>query len=94
MQEVIKILLGKFHIVDNPHKFALYEKQELPSSDGSNKPVVKMTRLSADEKPLLLCLQWTHDTSSEQRFVLQENDTGEIAVSVLITCTYLGQKNK
>ena len=30
VQEVIRILLGKFHIVDNPHKFALYERLETP----------------------------------------------------------------
>ena len=43
---------------------------------------VKMTRLATDEKPLLLCLQWSNNSVAEQRFVLQENDTGEIMVRI------------
>lgn len=33
-QEVIKVLLSKYHIVDNPRKFALYEKTVEPSKTG------------------------------------------------------------
>jgi len=33
-QEVIKVLLSKYHIMDNPRKFALYEKTSLPGHTG------------------------------------------------------------
>ena len=34
-QEVIKVLLSKYHIVDNPRKYALYEKTSRPGKTGS-----------------------------------------------------------
>ena len=39
-----------------------------------------MRRLRDDECPLALCLSWTADGLNFHRFVLQENDTGEIMV--------------
>jgi len=33
-QEVIKVLLSKYHIMDNPRKYALYEKTALPGQTG------------------------------------------------------------
>ncbi|KAK2158040.1 hypothetical protein LSH36_178g03003 [Paralvinella palmiformis] len=73
-QEVIKALLSKFKITDNPRKFALYEK--IAEGDKAT-----MRRLEDDEMPLPLCLCWTKDGVSgldKRKFVLQENDTGEI----------------
>jgi len=34
-QEVIKVLLSKYHIMDNPRKFALYEKTVHPGKTGN-----------------------------------------------------------
>ena len=45
-----------------------------------------MRKLSEDEQPLPLCLSWTDlslDNLDNYKFVLQENDTGEILVSIL-----------
>jgi len=33
-QEVINVLLSKYHIMDNPRKYALYEKTALPGKTG------------------------------------------------------------
>jgi len=33
-QEVIQVLLSKYHIMDNPRKFALYEKSAQPGQTG------------------------------------------------------------
>jgi Ras association domain-containing protein 1 len=71
-QEVIKALLHKFKITDNPRKFAVYEKIMEPG-----KKVIKR-RLADDEKPLPLCLSWTADGLETRRFILQENETGEV----------------
>jgi len=35
-QEVIQVLLSKYHIMDNPRKFALYEKTALPGNTGED----------------------------------------------------------
>ena len=43
-----------------------------------------MRRMVEDEFPLPLCLSWSSEGLDTRRFVLQENDTGEIIVSV--TC--------
>ena len=43
-----------------------------------------MRRTVEDEFPLPLCLSWSSEGLDTRRFVLQENDTGEIIVS--ITC--------
>ncbi len=40
-----------------------------------------MRRLPEDERPLPLCLSWSSEGLDAKRFVLQENDTGEIIVS-------------
>jgi len=43
-----------------------------------------MRRLSDAERPLPLCLRWADagsDRLNRTRFILQENDTGEIMVS-------------
>jgi Ras association domain-containing protein 1 len=74
-QEVIRILLSKFHITDNPRKFALYEKSQHPNKS------VTMRRMYEDETPLQICLGWTDDTINNldnNQFVLQDYDTGEI----------------
>ncbi|XP_076109579.1 uncharacterized protein LOC143078606 isoform X1 [Mytilus galloprovincialis] len=72
-KEVIALLLKKFHILDNPRKFALYE-QEL-SSRGK---IVKLRRVPDVECPLLTSLEWDPDKLSYIRLVLQENETGDI----------------
>lgn len=72
-KEVITLLLKKFHILDNPRKFALYE-QEL-SSRGK---IVKLRRVPDTECPLLTSLEWDPDKLSYIRLVLQENETGEV----------------
>jgi len=36
-QEVIMVLLSKYHIMDNPRKFALYEKIAQPGKTGDEK---------------------------------------------------------
>ncbi|RWS22618.1 Ras association domain-containing protein 1-like protein [Leptotrombidium deliense] len=68
--DVIKAMMKKFKVVDNPQKFALY--QQYPEN---NNQVIK--RIGDFEKPLRITLEW-YD-SDEKRFVLQENDTGDIA---------------
>ena len=40
-----------------------------------------MRRVADDECPLQLCLSWTAEGLNNHKFVLQENDTGEIMVS-------------
>ena len=37
-----------------------------------------------DERPLPLCLSWSSEGLDTRRFVLQENDTGEIIVSIAL----------
>jgi len=52
---------------------------------------VKLRRISDDEMPLQLCLSWTVDdvnSLDHYQFVLQENDTGEILVSMAILLNY------
>ncbi|CAB4055893.1 RASSF1 [Lepeophtheirus salmonis] len=67
-RDVIRFLLAKFRIADNPHKYALYERYSY-SQDYINK----------DELPLLLTLRWATNGLLDQRsLVLQENDPGEI----------------
>merc|ERR1712165_65080 len=70
--EVIVALLQKCKITDNPRKFALYEKIEEEGEKAT------MRRVSDQEFPLQLCLAWTADGLNNHKFVLQENDTGEI----------------
>jgi len=45
-----------------------------------------LRRLADDEKPLQLCLRWADDGAdslSRRQFVLQDNVTSEIAVSLI-----------
>ncbi|RWS16608.1 Ras association domain-containing protein 1-like protein [Dinothrombium tinctorium] len=76
--DVIKAMLKKFKVVDNPQKFALY--QQYPDTSGENPQGSSnlVTKRIADyDKPLRIALEWWD--SDGKRFVLQENDTGDIA---------------
>lgn len=94
--EVIKSMLKKFKIVDNPQKFALYQSYPAPvvnsgaSSGDHVSPVAKpsappeepspeylLKRIGDQDKPLRIALEWLD--SDDKKFVLQENDTGDIA---------------
>ncbi len=70
---VIKAMLKKFKVVDNPQKFALYLRSNDPST---NLTVLK--RIGDHEKPLHIQLECDEDIE-EKQFVLQENDTADIA---------------
>lgn len=72
--EVIKALLKKFKVVDNPRKFALYERFQEPGETAK----FKMRRIADSEKPLVLALRWSREKNCRKMFVLQENDTGDI----------------
>uniref|UniRef100_A0A5S6Q083 Ras-associating domain-containing protein n=1 Tax=Trichuris muris TaxID=70415 RepID=A0A5S6Q083_TRIMR len=71
-QEMIVSLLNKFHIADNPRKFALYERD---LNSGSTLQA-KLRRVPDDMCPLQITLLWGAETT--KRFVLQENETGDI----------------
>ncbi|KAF2363849.1 SARAH domain [Trinorchestia longiramus] len=72
-REVIVALLRKFKVVDNPQKFALYERSfDCHSNNGS------LRRISDSECPLVLAMQWTAEGLTAHRVVLQENDTADI----------------
>ena len=71
--EVIKSMLKKFKVVDNPQKFALY--QCFPDPDNEGKTLLK--RIGDQDKPLRIALDWLD--SDDKKFVLQENDTADIA---------------
>jgi len=82
-QDVVRVLLKKFRVADNPHKYALYErnmddtrKDSLPKSKSLSR--LKLRRLNEDEKPLLLAILWMKDSDKNTKFVMQENDPGEI----------------
>lgn len=72
-KDVISMLLKKFHILDNPRKFALYE-QELNEKG----KIAKLRRIPEVEYPLHVSLHWEPDKVDRTRFVLQENENGEI----------------
>ncbi|KAI1295851.1 Ras association domain-containing protein 5 [Halotydeus destructor] len=72
--EVIKSMLKKFKVVDNPQKFALY--QSFPETDADKVTVNVLKRIGDQDKPLRIALDWLD--SDEKRFVLQENDTADI----------------
>ncbi|XP_037070017.1 ras association domain-containing protein 1-like [Pollicipes pollicipes] len=74
VHEVISSLLKKFKIVDDPRKFALYER----FTEQGESTKVKMRRLADSERPLELALTWSHNGVVNKKFVLQENDTGDI----------------
>jgi len=96
-QDVIRVLLKKFRVADNPHKYALYERRDgdrrdsFPRSKSLSR--LKLRRLVEAEKPLVLAILWGHETDFGEgldetetegkkpgnvKFVLQENDPGEI----------------
>ncbi|KFD49447.1 hypothetical protein M514_09714 [Trichuris suis] len=86
--EMIVSLLNKFHIADNPRKFALYERDlnagstlQSKYTSGGNKSSIlfvlaKLRRVPDDVCPLQITLLWGAETN--KRFVLQENETGDI----------------
>nr|XP_020453745.1 ras association domain-containing protein 1 isoform X2 [Monopterus albus]XP_020453746.1 ras association domain-containing protein 1 isoform X2 [Monopterus albus] len=69
-REVIEALLKKFTVVDNPGKFALFERSERHDQ-------VYVRKLSDDERPLCLRL-CTGPNEKVLSFVLKENETGEV----------------
>ncbi|VDP04641.1 unnamed protein product [Soboliphyme baturini] len=80
-REMIVSLLNKFHIADNPRKFALYERTgHCLSGSSSLKSLLislaKLRRIPDDACPLRIALLW--EGLPERNFVLQENETGEI----------------
>ncbi|XP_069849568.1 ras association domain-containing protein 1-like isoform X1 [Dipodomys merriami] len=74
-REVIEALLRKFLVVDDPRKFALFERAERHGQVYSRK-------LSDDEQPLKLRLL-AGPSEKALSFVLKENDTGEVNVSMV-----------
>ncbi|KAK3101340.1 hypothetical protein FSP39_002851 [Pinctada imbricata] len=79
-KEVISLLLKKFHILDNPRKFALYE-QELSEKGKIFKWYlisVRLRRIPEADIPLQVALQWEPAKIESIRFVLQENESGEV----------------
>ncbi|XP_072308615.1 ras association domain-containing protein 1-like isoform X1 [Eucyclogobius newberryi] len=69
-REVIEALLKKFTVVDNPGKFALFERSERHDQ-------VYVRKLSDVERPLRLRLD-TGPNEKQLSFVLKENETGEV----------------
>ncbi|XP_028262162.1 ras association domain-containing protein 1 isoform X2 [Parambassis ranga] len=70
VREVIEALLNKFTVVDNPAKFALFERTEKQSQ-------VYMRKVSDDERPLYLRLRAGPD-ETVLSLVLKENETGDV----------------
>ncbi|CAL9704878.1 unnamed protein product [Knipowitschia caucasica] len=69
-RQVIEALLKKFTVVDNPGKFALFERSERHDQ-------VYVRKLSDDERPLRLRLT-AGPNEKLLSFVLKENETGEV----------------
>nr|XP_036288116.1 ras association domain-containing protein 1 isoform X2 [Pipistrellus kuhlii] len=69
-REVIEALLRKFSVVDDPRKFALFERAERHGQ-------VYLRKLSDDEQPLQLRLL-AGPSEKALSFVLKENDSGEV----------------
>ncbi|XP_012728760.2 ras association domain-containing protein 1 isoform X2 [Fundulus heteroclitus] len=69
-REVIEALLKKFTVVDNPGKFALFERSERHDQ-------VYLRKLPDDERPLRLRLS-AGPNEKVLSFVLKENETGEV----------------
>ncbi|XP_029287415.1 ras association domain-containing protein 1-like isoform X2 [Cottoperca gobio] len=69
-REVIEALLKKFTVVDNPGKFALFERSERHEQ-------VYIRKVSDNERPLRLRL-CTGPNEKVLSFVLKENETGEV----------------
>ncbi|XP_019736260.1 ras association domain-containing protein 1 isoform X1 [Hippocampus comes] len=84
VREVIEALLNKFTVVDNPAKFALFER-----ADRQNH--VSMRKLSDDEYPLYLRL-CAGPSEKVLSLVLKENETGDVnwdAFSFPELCNFL-----
>ncbi|XP_041815730.1 ras association domain-containing protein 1 [Chelmon rostratus] len=84
VREVIEALLNKFTVVDNPAKFALFERTERQSQ-------VCMRKLSDDECPLYLRL-CAGPSEKVLSLVLKENETGDVnwdAFSFPELCNFL-----
>ncbi|XP_070814852.1 ras association domain-containing protein 1 [Chaetodon trifascialis] len=84
VREVIEALLNKFTVVDNPAKFALFERTERQSQ-------VCMRKLSHDERPLYLRL-CAGPSEKVLSLVLKENETGDVnwdAFSFPELCNFL-----
>ncbi|NXS24023.1 RASF1 protein, partial [Mystacornis crossleyi] len=71
--EVIDALLRKFTVIDNPRKFALFERSEKDEQ-------VYLRKLGDDEQPLRLRLL-AGPSEKVLSFILKENETGEVNVS-------------
>ncbi|XP_036389953.1 ras association domain-containing protein 1 isoform X1 [Megalops cyprinoides] len=69
-REVIEALLNKFTVVDNPRKFALFERSERHDQ-------VYLRKLGDDERPLHLRL-CAGPSEKALSLVLKENETGEV----------------
>lgn len=69
-REVIEALLRKFLVVDDPRKFALFERAERHGQ-------VYLRKLADDEHPLRLRLL-AGPSEKALSFVLKENDSGEV----------------
>ncbi|NXE88114.1 RASF1 protein, partial [Menura novaehollandiae] len=70
VSEVIDALLRKFTVVDNPRKFALFERSEKDEQ-------VYLRKLGDEEQPLRLRLL-AGPSEKVLSFVLKENETGEV----------------
>ncbi|XP_061687600.1 ras association domain-containing protein 1 [Syngnathoides biaculeatus] len=84
VREVIEALLNKFTVVDNPAKFALFER-----TDRRNQ--VSMRKLCDDEHPLRLRL-CAGPSEKALTLVLKENETGDVnwdAFSFPELCNFL-----
>lgn len=69
-QDVIRNVLAQLQLIDNPRKFALFERTEFNGE-------VFMRKMVDEDKPLFLCLSWV-SASGNKRFELRENETGVI----------------
>lgn len=84
VKEVIVALLNKFTVVDNPAKFALFERSERRNQ-------VYMRKLSLDERPLYIRL-CAGPSEKVLCLILKENETGEVnwdAFSFPELCNFL-----
>ncbi|KAM8799869.1 ras association domain-containing protein 1 [Eudromia elegans] len=71
---VVAALLAKFMVLDDPRKFALFERREAPGPGGASALVRK---LGEHERPLRLRLL-AGPGERALGFVLKENDSGEV----------------
>jgi len=69
-EKVVEALLNKFKIIDNPMKFALFER--FKKEEGH----VILRKMIPKERPLFLRLLWGNNT--DRSFILQENESRDI----------------